>query len=290
MKKRLQGFVAGILIGAMLSNGIVFAKQAWETIGVYYNNIKITLNGKEIQPKDANGVYVEPFTFNGTTYLPLRAVANALGLDVNWNGKTNTVLLSNQKSESGKIGFDASTVAGEISVLKEYQWKTNYSNYVAIILKNNSAYTISPRVQVIFKDKNGTVIGAENQSENAFGSGNEMAFVFSNDETFDNYEYVISANEEKYYDECVSKLECTHSLTGEKAIIQVKNNGEKSARFVEYIILFKNNEKVVDYAWGYCTDDDSEIKPGMMEIEEESVSYREKFNSVEIYLTGKANR
>lgn len=290
MKKRLQGLIAGLLIGTMLTSGMVFAKQISETAELFYNNIKISLNGQEVLPKDANGNYVEPFIINGTTYLPVRAVANALGVNVDWDGNTNTVILSNQKSENSATGFDASAVAKEISVIKEYQWKTNYSNYIAIVLKNNSTYTISPRVQLSFKDKDGEIVGAENQLEYAFGPGNEMAFIFSNDEVFESYEYIISAGEEKYYEECVSQLECTHSVTTEKTIIQVKNNGNKEAKFVEYVVLFKNNGNVVDYNWGYCIDDDYEIKPGMTEMDESSVSYGKNFDSVEIYLTGRADK
>ncbi len=290
MRKRLQGLIAGILIGSLLTSGGALAKQVSETVKLVYNNIKIVINGQEIQPKDSNGNYVEPFIIDGTTYLPVRGISSALGLDVKWDGNTNTVFLSNQKSENVATGFDSSVVAGELSVLKEYRWNTDYSNYIAIVIKNNSVYTVAPRVQISFKDKDNKIIGAGNQSENAFGPGNEMVFVFSNDEPFESYEYIISAGEEKYYEECVSKLECTHSTTSEKAIIQVKNNGDKAAKFVEYIVLFKNNEKVVDYDWGYCVDDDSEIKPGMTEIRECSVSYKEKFNSVEVYLTGRADR
>ena len=98
MKKRLQGLIAGVLIGAMLTSGVVFAKQISTTAELFYNNIKISLNGQEVLPKDANGNYVEPFTINGTTYLPVRAVANALGIDVDWDGSTNTVILSNALS------------------------------------------------------------------------------------------------------------------------------------------------------------------------------------------------
>lgn len=290
MKKRLQGLIAGVLIGTMLTGGVVFAKQISETAELFYNNIKISLNGQDIQPKDANGNYVEPFIINGTTYLPVRAVANALGMKVDWNGNTNTVLLSNQKSKNNATGFDTSSTSGEISVMKEYSWKTGNTNYIAIILKNNSAYTVSPRVQISFKDRNGKIVGAKNDSEHAFGPGNELAFVFSNNEAFENYEYIISANEETYYDECVSKLECSHSITSEKVILQIKNNGDKPAEFVRYIVLFKNKDKVVDYDWGYCVDDDSQIKVGMTEMNESSVAYKEKFDSVEIYLTGRTYR
>mgnify|MGYP004635094043 CR=1 FL=1 len=288
MKKRLQGFIAGVVICAMLMSGAAFAKQVSETAELLYDNIKISLNNQEIRPKDADGNYVEPFIINGTTYLPVRAVANALGINVNWDGDTNTVLLSDKNSENNATGFDATSVASELSIIKEYRWKTSYSNYLALVLKNNSAYTVSPRVQISFKDEKDAVVGAENKSENAFGPGSEMVFVFSNNEPFAKYECIISANEEKYYSECVSKLECTYSATAKKAIIQVKNNGNKAAKLVEYTVLFKNDGEVVGHAWGYCNDSDSEIKPGMTEIREEP-SY-EKFNSVEVYLTGRADR
>ncbi len=41
MKKRLQGLLSGVLIGTLMAGGMVFAKQATETINVTYDNIKI---------------------------------------------------------------------------------------------------------------------------------------------------------------------------------------------------------------------------------------------------------
>lgn len=93
MKKRLQGLIAGVLIGAMLTSGVMFAKQISETAELFYNNIKIYIDGGEIVPKDANGNIVEPFTMNGTTYLPVRAISNALGKDVAWDGATQSVYI-----------------------------------------------------------------------------------------------------------------------------------------------------------------------------------------------------
>lgn len=93
MKKRLQGLIAGVLIGTMLISGMVFAKQISETAELFYNNIKIYIDGSEIVPKDANGNIVEPFTMNGTTYLPVRAISNAFGKDVEWEGATQSVYI-----------------------------------------------------------------------------------------------------------------------------------------------------------------------------------------------------
>lgn len=98
MRKKLQILICGIIIGTLLASGIVFAKQISETAELVYNNIKITLNDKEIEPKDAVGNTVEPFTINGTTYLPVRAVAEALGIKVDWDEETNTVILTDEKT------------------------------------------------------------------------------------------------------------------------------------------------------------------------------------------------
>ena len=61
----------GVLVGSLLTCGIVFGKEISEMAELYYNNIKIYIDGAEIVPKDANGNTVEPFMMNGTTYLPV---------------------------------------------------------------------------------------------------------------------------------------------------------------------------------------------------------------------------
>lgn len=93
MKERLQGAVAGVLIGALCASSIVLAKNAVETIEVSYDNIRIFMDGEEVQPKDANGQTVEPFIYNGTTYLPVRAVGTAIGKEVSWDGVEKVVYL-----------------------------------------------------------------------------------------------------------------------------------------------------------------------------------------------------
>ena len=58
-----------------------------------FRDITIMLDGQVITPRDADGNIVEPFIIDGTTYLPLRALADALGLGVGWVDATSTVLL-----------------------------------------------------------------------------------------------------------------------------------------------------------------------------------------------------
>ncbi|MBQ3109892.1 MAG: hypothetical protein IJC69_01965 [Clostridia bacterium] len=93
MKKRLQGLIAVLLIGVISVGGIAGAKEMSENVEVFYNNIKIFIDGAEIVPKDAVGNTVEPFIMNGTTYLPVRAIANAFDKDVEWDGATASVYI-----------------------------------------------------------------------------------------------------------------------------------------------------------------------------------------------------
>ncbi len=98
MFKRFQGFVIGCLV-CMLITGVVFAKTGSETIQALYNNIKIYVDGVKIETKDVNGNNVEPFIYNGTTYLPVRAVGEAIGKTVTWDGSTQSVYLGEKPGD-----------------------------------------------------------------------------------------------------------------------------------------------------------------------------------------------
>ena len=99
MKKHyLLGILSGILVGLIMMT-TVFASSGTQWSNLIYNNIKITLDGQSITPTDANGNAVEPFAIDGTTYLPVRAISNALGLEVGWNQATSSVLLSTSRAK-----------------------------------------------------------------------------------------------------------------------------------------------------------------------------------------------
>ncbi len=123
MKKGLQGLISGVLIGAMMTSGVIFAKQASETINVIYDNIKILIDGKEYQPTDANGNVVEPFIYNGTTYLPVRAIATAFDKEVDWEAQTSTVTLGSKNydwlDQMGYVDYEYSAIGNSFSALPE---------------------------------------------------------------------------------------------------------------------------------------------------------------------------
>ncbi len=85
MKKLLAVVLAFCLAAAPAA----FAEEDDTPIRVYLDGDRLTLT-------DADGNKVEPVIIDGVTYLPVRSVANALGLGVSWNERTRSVYLSSE--------------------------------------------------------------------------------------------------------------------------------------------------------------------------------------------------
>ena len=98
MKKlnNLKWFTLGIIVCVLTTAFIIPAVASGVTrqADLFFNDIRVTLDGEEIIPRDAHGNIVEPFVIDGTTYLPVRGIGTALGLGVDWDGDTSTVILT----------------------------------------------------------------------------------------------------------------------------------------------------------------------------------------------------
>lgn len=92
-KERAKGIATGIVLSTVFISTCVFATSYNKQLNAVYNDIKIIVGGQRIIPKDSNGKKVDPFIVDGTTYLPVRAVAEALGRSVTWNQKTKEVIV-----------------------------------------------------------------------------------------------------------------------------------------------------------------------------------------------------
>lgn len=56
--------------------------------------VRVMVNGAEFKPTDANGNAVMIFSYNGTTYAPLRALAEAYGLEVGYDATAKMATVS----------------------------------------------------------------------------------------------------------------------------------------------------------------------------------------------------
>ena len=57
-------------------------------------SIRVFVDGNLIVPGDVNGNYVEPKNIDGTVYVPVRAIVEALGMKADWDNDTRTVLIT----------------------------------------------------------------------------------------------------------------------------------------------------------------------------------------------------
>ena len=90
MKKRslLILMALAIAIGAMGSAVAVYSIQANADPG-----ISVNVGGKNIELENVNGANVDPIYIDGSVYLPVRAISEAMGYDVSWDGDTKTVMI-----------------------------------------------------------------------------------------------------------------------------------------------------------------------------------------------------
>ena len=91
-KERIKGIVVGFLLCAVLSTSVmVMATPRTETRQITYG-VRVNFNGQLVQFNADN----QPFVMGGRTFLPMRAMADLLGLPVDFDPSTNTAYVGNR--------------------------------------------------------------------------------------------------------------------------------------------------------------------------------------------------
>ena len=101
-KGTLKGFAAGTLV-TVLTLGTILPSSAatMKEIKVAMGGIKIYVDGNLKKPTDVNGNVVEPMIYDGTTYLPVRALTGMLtDKEVAWDQQSQTVYIG-QRPDAG---------------------------------------------------------------------------------------------------------------------------------------------------------------------------------------------
>jgi len=166
MKKKLQGFVIGILVGAAIFGSVAVAANTTTLYNVLAQGVKIVVDGKELHPTDAGGNRVEPIIYKGTTYLPVRAVSNAVGKAVYWDGPNYTVYLGNM---NGKLQYPTTRIEDMVSVdqsvAKTNKLTDNYGNrYSSAIYNNDYHYHMEYLLNMKYSRFKGTLYIPEGQT------------------------------------------------------------------------------------------------------------------------------
>ncbi|MBR3084737.1 MAG: hypothetical protein IKH03_09295 [Oscillospiraceae bacterium] len=99
MKSRLVSFLAGVVAALLLVALPLTALASDGSLTLTIHPIRVLVNGEVFQPKDVNGKDVLVFTYDGTTYAPLRALAEAYGLEVGYDAQ-NKIATVNGSSQA----------------------------------------------------------------------------------------------------------------------------------------------------------------------------------------------
>ena len=142
-KQKAAWFLSGIL-ATVIAVSIVspaLAALTNKTIQVS-TGVSLYINDQKLDPKDPNGNPVEPFILDGTTYLPVRAVSEALGVPIQWEGSTWSVYIGQHTSDTPTVMLkDLDYFSGSESIRTAINDKDNVggTHYGCIFGGSNSS-------------------------------------------------------------------------------------------------------------------------------------------------------
>lgn len=114
----------------------VHAKELTENLFFSdFSDIGIVIDGEKLNPTDANGESVPPFIENGSTYVPLRAVAQAFDLSVGWEQDTKTVFIGEKGGQPSLNEYINIFIDG-----REFTARDANGSVVHPVLKNGTNY------------------------------------------------------------------------------------------------------------------------------------------------------
>lgn len=101
--KMVIGILSVLLMFSIALN-VSGSSSLVEITEAYLNNgITVMLHGKKFEATDpSDGTKYVPITYKGRTYLPMRAVAEAVGLKVTWDPNTETAYLGDVSGDIAK--------------------------------------------------------------------------------------------------------------------------------------------------------------------------------------------
>ena len=117
-KKLAERVFLPMLCVVQLLTPLIGCAQAADTVTARLRpDYTIIIDGAERDFYNAAGQQVHPVAYDGTTYLPVRAIGELMGRNVDWNESTKTVTLSGTRTAASVAGTaDTASRAQDVSV------------------------------------------------------------------------------------------------------------------------------------------------------------------------------
>ena len=159
MKRKL----VGLLAGTTLLTGVAYA--ATEKIEVSLKPLKYYFNGvKKELPKDQAG-----FIYKDRTYVPLRAVSELLGKEVDWDGKDLAVHINDNGHESNAdkqtVKYEDGTYRGMFADRGDIQVAIEFKLEKNIVQSVNFRQLYNSKTDYRLEKEDPVIIGVRTQYE-----------------------------------------------------------------------------------------------------------------------------
>ncbi len=141
MRNYVSKIIAIVLVLSMCICTTIFASSVKQLIEVYNDYATIYVNGQKV---DANS-----FLYDNTTYVPLRAVSEMLGMDVEWNQDTKKINITDKKfTKNPSKEYEGFKISDPNSIFKGYFQNVDYSD-PNVFLKSYEQTTLSDEIKAI---------------------------------------------------------------------------------------------------------------------------------------------
>lgn len=119
MKIRKSVLICSALALILSFSAGASAASTLEKIQANLNHgLSFLLNGEKWTPEDANGNKAAPISYKGTTYVPLRAVAEATGAEIKFDGAKGQISISTGSEASNSQGVRSPFSVDNVSHFK----------------------------------------------------------------------------------------------------------------------------------------------------------------------------
>lgn len=282
--------ILAICVVVLILPLICIADTGYKNINVWYGAM-VLLNNKLFIPTDSNGKTVQPFIYEGTTYMPMRAIIEALGANIEWDPDKKIVIITENENETidyyeeemvvpeteAVMGYDEEEItafvkkeiiaenSNEITnkiIGLEYKFKEYDEWQYFIIIKNTSDYNLDITTYANFYNESGKLVGVNSSNISTLEKGYETMVNFYQDKDCLYAKYNFEIYKSNYTKPVQSILSYKVSELSDKVILSVTNNGEENLDFVCADILFFKGDKIVGNDFTYFTDRDYELKTG----------------------------
>ena len=113
----MKKLICTMTLAALLCGAAGAADVPYTVTAELSPNTAVRIDGVERTFYNAQGQEVHPIGYNGTTYVPIRAIGELMGKNVNWDGTTNTATIGGNRTTGTTNGTpDTTTRTQDVTV------------------------------------------------------------------------------------------------------------------------------------------------------------------------------